>query len=79
MILGPDLPAMGLAATLAHPGGNITGQTYFSPEVEAKRLEFLKSLVPVDDSRGRALAPGLRMRTPLDMSALGDAGAKGRS
>jgi putative tryptophan/tyrosine transport system substrate-binding protein len=31
-----DIVAMGLAASLAHPGGNITGQTYFAPELVAK-------------------------------------------
>ena len=46
MIAGPDLVALGLAASLARPGGNITGQTYFSPELRAKRLEILKNAIP---------------------------------
>jgi putative ABC transport system substrate-binding protein len=46
MIAGGDLVAMGLATSLAHPGGNITGQTYFFPELQAKRLEILKSATP---------------------------------
>jgi putative tryptophan/tyrosine transport system substrate-binding protein len=37
---------MGLAASLAHPGGNITGQTFFAPELVAKRLEILKLVAP---------------------------------
>ena len=45
-IVGPDLVAMGLAKSLAHPGGNITGQTYFATELSAKRLEILASLAP---------------------------------
>jgi putative tryptophan/tyrosine transport system substrate-binding protein len=45
-IAAGDLVAMGLVASLAHPGGNITGQTFFAPELMVKRLEFLKGLAP---------------------------------
>jgi putative ABC transport system substrate-binding protein len=31
---------------LARPGGNITGSTFFGPELSAKRLEFLKAALP---------------------------------
>jgi putative tryptophan/tyrosine transport system substrate-binding protein len=41
-----DLVAMGVVASLAHPGGNITGLTFFNPELMAKRLELLKQVVP---------------------------------
>jgi putative ABC transport system substrate-binding protein len=46
MISGGDLVAMGLAASLAQPGGNITGQTFFAPELLARRVEFLKTVAP---------------------------------
>ena len=46
MVVGPDLVTLGLAASLAHPGGNITGQTFFLTELAAKRLEILASLAP---------------------------------
>jgi putative ABC transport system substrate-binding protein len=36
----------GLAVSLARPGGNITGNTILSSEVVAKRLQFLKELIP---------------------------------
>jgi putative tryptophan/tyrosine transport system substrate-binding protein len=36
----------GFVASLAHPGGNITGNTILGPEVAAKRLQLLKSAVP---------------------------------
>jgi ABC-type uncharacterized transport system substrate-binding protein len=41
-----DAVATGIVANLAHPGGNITGSTFFSPELAAKRLELLKEVIP---------------------------------
>jgi len=35
-----------VAASLAHPGGNVTGMTTFSTELTGKRLELLKEMVP---------------------------------
>jgi len=46
MAVGPDLVALGLADSLAHPGGNVTGSSFFGPELMAKRLELLKELSP---------------------------------
>ena len=37
---------MGIIASLAHPGGNITGVTHFTPELMAKRMQILKEAVP---------------------------------
>jgi putative ABC transport system substrate-binding protein len=37
---------LAVAASLAHPGGNVTGVTTFSTELTGKRLELLKELVP---------------------------------
>jgi putative ABC transport system substrate-binding protein len=41
-----DPVASGAVASLAHPGGNITGQTIMLEEVAIKRLELLKEAVP---------------------------------
>jgi len=36
----------GLVASLAHPGGNITGMSVFGPELWPKRLELTKETIP---------------------------------
>src|SRR5262244_2538438 len=47
----------GFAATLAHPGGNLTGFSFVGPELAAKNLELLKQAVP-HASRVAVLSPG---------------------
>jgi putative ABC transport system substrate-binding protein len=47
MAVVTDPVATGLAASFAHPGGNVTGFAFFSTELSAKRLELLKELIPV--------------------------------
>jgi putative ABC transport system substrate-binding protein len=36
----------GLVASLARPGGNVTGTTFLSPELVAKRLQLLRDVIP---------------------------------
>jgi putative ABC transport system substrate-binding protein len=41
-----DPAADGLIASLARPGGNVTGNTFIGPELGAKRLQLLKEMLP---------------------------------
>jgi putative ABC transport system substrate-binding protein len=41
-----DAVGSGIVASLARPGGNITGDTFFVTELVAKRLEVLKDAIP---------------------------------
>ena len=40
---------VGLVSSLAHPGGNITGVSYFASALEAKKLEVMHELLPQAD------------------------------
>ena len=42
----PDPVGNGLVASLARPGGNITGLSTLAPEISGKRLELVKEIVP---------------------------------
>jgi putative ABC transport system substrate-binding protein len=46
MAHGGDPVAQGFVASLARPGGNVTGVANLSAELSGKRLEFLKDVLP---------------------------------
>jgi putative tryptophan/tyrosine transport system substrate-binding protein len=60
-IVNPDPIGLGLAQSLARPGGNVTGLTDMDFGIYGKRIEFLKQAVPnleragVLNSRGKPL------------------------
>ena len=60
----------GLVASLARPGGNITGLSTFAPELSGKRLEILREVIPklsrvaVLGTAGTPGSPGLRELEP---------------
>jgi putative tryptophan/tyrosine transport system substrate-binding protein len=65
VIDGVDLVQAGLADSPARPGGNVTGMTTLGGELDGKRLELLRELVP---TVGRNFGSGLR-RKPEERSA----------
>jgi putative tryptophan/tyrosine transport system substrate-binding protein len=70
-----DPIAAGLVTSLAHPGGNITGNTILGPDIVTKRLQILKDAIPTvarvaylwnPDNRGTAdVLEHLRKAAPL--------------
>ncbi|MFQ5899041.1 MAG: ABC transporter substrate-binding protein [Candidatus Methylomirabilia bacterium] len=58
MMFSGDAVSQGLVASLARPGGNVTGQTVISPELSGKRLEILKEALPSLSRVGFLWCPG---------------------
>jgi putative ABC transport system substrate-binding protein len=65
MATAGDAVASGIVASLARPGGNVTGTTYFNPELSAKRLELLKETIPDLTEVGILLNPANPMNEPI--------------
>jgi putative tryptophan/tyrosine transport system substrate-binding protein len=74
-IVGEDPVGLGLVASLARPGSNLTGINFFGVEVTAKRLELLRAMVP-----GAArIALLVNPTSPTAESALRDLEQAGRA
>ena len=65
-----DPVGAGLVASLARPGGNVTGLEGLGPELNTKRLEILKDAVPKLARVGLLLAPGARIGRDLQLKEL---------
>jgi putative ABC transport system substrate-binding protein len=66
MALSGDAVANGLVASFPRPGGNITGTSFFFPELNAKRLQLLKEALP----RARRMAGFANPDNPATAGAL---------
>ena len=55
--IGSDPVQFGLVASLNRPGSNLTGVSFFTAELEAKRLGLLKSLIPKSSTIGALINP----------------------
>ena len=65
MMVVPDPVGEGLVASLARPGGNVTGLSTLAPELYAKRLELMKEAIPAVTRLGCSQTRRLPIRQPL--------------
>jgi putative ABC transport system substrate-binding protein len=75
--VGDDLVNSGLAASLARPGSNMTGGSILATELDAKRIEVLKDLLPDAKRFGVLNDPrrlGIELQT-IDISGPDELGA----
>jgi putative ABC transport system substrate-binding protein len=68
-----DPVALGLVASWARPGGNITGNATLTPELNTKRLEVLKDAVPKLARVGLLWEPGGGIGQDLQLKEIGPA------
>jgi ABC-type uncharacterized transport system substrate-binding protein len=66
---GADPVELGLVASLARPGGNITGVTQLNLDMVTKRLELVYRLVPGSRSLGLLVNPANNAYTPAEVRA----------
>ncbi len=65
MATSGDAEASGLVVSLGRPGGNVTGLTFFNPELAAKRFELFKETLPGLTEVGLLLNPANPMNEPI--------------
>jgi len=71
VMVNPGNPVgAGLVATLARPGGNVTGLSSLSFELNTKRLEILKDVVPKLAQIGLLRTPGTSITSDLQLKEL---------
>lgn len=67
-MLGDDPVAEGLVASLARPGGNVTGVSILAVDLNPKRLELLKEVLP----QARSVALLVDPRNPNNQRVIGE-------
>src|SRR5262245_65079333 len=67
-----DPVGFGLVASLARPGGNVTGNASLSPELITKELEILKDAVPKLARVGLLRSPGTSITTETKLKELAE-------
>jgi putative ABC transport system substrate-binding protein len=75
--VGEDPVRLGLVASLARPGGNLTGINYLSQEVVPKRLDLLRTLVPAAVNVAVLVDPAVPPTETVLRELEGAAGAMG--
>ena len=72
-LVAEDPVRLGLVASLAGPGGNLTGINFFNAELSAKRLELLHTLVPGATRVAALVNPANATTTETTLRDLGPA------
>jgi putative ABC transport system substrate-binding protein len=67
-VIGGDPVAEGLVESLAHPGGNLTGVSFLTRSLTAKRLELLLEMTP----QAKIIALLVNMKNPQSPSVIDD-------
>jgi putative ABC transport system substrate-binding protein len=70
VVNGGDIVGAGLVASLARPGGNVTGSTAISPDLSGKRIELLKEIVPKASRVAVLWYPGGRDEDEVKQTAI---------
>ena len=65
MAISGDAVATGIVTNLRRPDANVTGSTFFLPELNAKRLELLKEVLPHVTHVGALSNPANPVSTPI--------------
>ncbi len=65
MAISGDALSTGLVTNLARPDANVTGTTFFNPELAVKRLEVLKEAIPAITRVGVFINPDNSINAPV--------------